>query len=227
MRQHSGVKNVNLRLRVKIRTKYHFEAVEIESLNKSMWLPYHTMLLMEAKVHFQKTLKLDSYTRHHTVSTPGDYESVELEVDNFTNSLLPMATAIHATWLKDVHHSFRTFNQESPTWCRNTAFNKRFVHNYCHTIKVSNHKTYFFFRKHYEPINYLAVFNSLLKKWDGTWNEASELCESVGGHLPVFNSRDDMEEVLTIFKTIHYMPAVPAIYIGLTSDESRNVSCQK
>ena len=102
-------------------------------------------------------------------------------------------------------------------FCSSTYFTVPSYFDYCVVLKVSNQKSYLFFRKYYEPVNLIDKDSSLLKKWDKTWNEAFQLCESVGGQLPVFNSRDDLNEVLTIFKTRPYMPAVPAIYIGLLS----------
>ena len=221
--QHSDVKNdrenVGLGLRIKKKTRYFYA---------------QTM----SEVHFQTTLKLDSYTRHYAVSLPGEYESVEFDVDNFTYTSFPKRAVIHAMWFKDVYNSFKTFNYEPPLLGVNTGKMSPEKYYLYLEIKVSNHKNYLFFPKYWHPVSWWNVIeNSLPRKWERTWNEASELCESMGGHLPVFNSRDDLDELLAIFKRPHMpyeinipgsmMPAIPAIYIGLTSNENRNVSYQK
>ena len=53
-----------------------------------------------------------------------------------------------------------------------------------------------------------------------TWEEASHLCGLLGGHLPWFESRDSLSEILALLKLSQFLPAVEAIYIGLRSHEN-------
>ena len=47
-----------------------------------------------------------------------------------------------------------------------------------------------------------------------SWLDASAVCTISGGILPVFGSRDEMYDVLSIFKLLK-LPPVAAIYIGM------------
>ena len=39
-----------------------------------------------------------------------------------------------------------------------------------------------------------------------SWNEASELCRRTDAHLPVFQSREDLDELLIFLKSIYGFP---------------------
>ena len=54
-----------------------------------------------------------------------------------------------------------------------------------------------------------------------TWKEASDLCRKIiGGHLPWFESKDNLHELLALFKLFKDMALVKAIYIGLRFNTS-------
>ena len=49
-----------------------------------------------------------------------------------------------------------------------------------------------------------------------SWKQANKLCqELVGGHLPWFEDKDRLHELLSLFKLSKEIPAIEAIYIGL------------
>ena len=47
------------------------------------------------------------------------------------------------------------------------------------------------------------------------WQEASTLCQTVGGYLPIFHSRTQLEDFLALMKSDRWMVHIEAIYIGL------------
>ena len=49
-----------------------------------------------------------------------------------------------------------------------------------------------------------------------SWNEASETCKDVGGYLPYFTSRTNLEELLGFVKTLR-ITQILKIFIGLKS----------
>ena len=56
-----------------------------------------------------------------------------------------------------------------------------------------------------------------------SWKSVSELCVSMGGHLPVFRSMFDLEEFLTVPR--HFDGAqLNAIFIGLYMVPGKSVS---
>ena len=56
-----------------------------------------------------------------------------------------------------------------------------------------------------------------------SWNEAANACQLVGGHLPWFESRDSLHELLSLLKLSRHFPTIDAIYIGLRHN-TREVS---
>ena len=60
-----------------------------------------------------------------------------------------------------------------------------------------------------------------------SWNSVSSICKNLGGgHLPVFNSRKEIEEFVFLLKTGR-LPLVEAIFIGLYADSKLKVSNKK
>ena len=104
--------------------------------------------------------------KNYLVSLPGEYKSVEFEFINSTIMPLPKTTEIQSIWLQEVYKSFRNFHDESPIFCGSTYVTAPSYFDYCVVLKVSNQKSFLFFRKYYEPVNLIDKDNSLLKKWD-------------------------------------------------------------
>ena len=59
-----------------------------------------------------------------------------------------------------------------------------------------------------------------------SWNSVSSICKNLGGFLPVFNSRKEIEEFVFLLK-IGRLPLVEAIFIGLYADSKLKVSNRK
>ena len=48
-----------------------------------------------------------------------------------------------------------------------------------------------------------------------SWNDASTICRSVEGQLPLFRSKEEMNELMSLIKFSLYTPGLKAIFIGL------------
>ena len=59
-----------------------------------------------------------------------------------------------------------------------------------------------------------------------SWNSVSSICKNLGGFLPVFNSRKEIEEFVFLLKTGR-LPLVEAIFIGLYAESKLKVSNRK
>ena len=60
-----------------------------------------------------------------------------------------------------------------------------------------------------------------------SWNSANIICNRIGGHLPEFNSRKDLEEFVSFLKQRPNLPVLEAIYIGLMLDPDTSVSMKE
>ncbi len=65
----------------------------------------------------------------------------------------------------------------------------------------------------------LTVFNigkfSHFKIHLQSWQEASKHCQHVGGYLPFFRRREELEEILALFKLSKHIPPLEATFVGL------------
>ena len=52
-----------------------------------------------------------------------------------------------------------------------------------------------------------------------SWREASELCRDIGGYLPYFTSREELDKLLAFLKLSSEIHPIEAVYIGLTLNE--------
>ena len=75
----------------------------------------------------------------------------------------------------------------------------------------------------------LLIYNSKLFP-NGTWNEASKACQSIGGDLPVIRSNEEQNEILSILKIVSYISPINTSNIersfeGTIYPVVRNQSC--
>ena len=48
-----------------------------------------------------------------------------------------------------------------------------------------------------------------------SWNDASLLCKKIGGYLPYFTNRQDLEELFSLLMLSQNIPSIANMYIGL------------
>ena len=88
----------------------------------------------------------------------------------------------------------------------------------CSTFITSNeHKQTTYFIIGYIKYFYSKFYITKFRKTKKSWNEASDICEEIGAHLPYFNSKDDLDEFMDILKQPYNVPLVEMVFIGLHS----------
>ena len=102
------------------------------------------------------------------------------------------------------------------TWCYNFSSSKNYFR------KKSHYYVTFYFHK--EDI---ASVTDDFWKSHGTrksWIEASLLCRSAGGSLPILRSKEELDELITLLKLGHKFAAVEFLFIGLVFNKMVNSS---
>ena len=56
-----------------------------------------------------------------------------------------------------------------------------------------------------------------------SWNDASQLCKKIGGYLPYFTSRQDLEELFGVLMLSQDIPSIAYMYIGLKYNSNQVV----
>ena len=91
------------------------------------------------------------------------------------------------------------------------------VHNYSIKINVTKSIKFLkFVNDHGDDTIIREYYLILEEKKKRSWKQANKLCqELVDGHLPWFEGKDRLHELLSLFKLSNEIPAIEAIYIGL------------
>ena len=86
------------------------------------------------------------------------------------------------------------------------CFNITFVNSQYNYIIYSKEYSFFEFERLRDISGYIS------------WSEASELCRNIGGHVPFFTSREQLDKLLALLKLSSEIHPIEALYIGLTSN---------
>ena len=122
----------------------------------------------------------------------------------------PIPDFMHVTALLNSYNSY-IFNYSQWSKCKHVKKKCLFV-SANHPIKQD---------KRYIVIGDLDIYRNLehlqnQRKNKISWNEASEICNKLGGYLPHFTSRDELEEFIAMLLQSDKLPFVEAVHIGLT-----------
>ena len=107
-------------------------------------------------------------------------------------------------WLLDEYKKYTQLKGNSPKKCKDAHLvGKQIFCNYIdYKIRGFNHRQYYF----------------LSDRNKKSWNQARDICSDTGGHLPIFTSRQHLEELLAVFKLSTHTPPSEVIHIGLKYD---------
>ena len=67
-------------------------------------------------------------------------------------------------------------------------------------------------------INQNVSFN--LKKLPMSWNEASKTCRKIGGYLPYFSNKEEMDILIHLLSESYKIPFMEALFIGINFNSS-------
>ena len=78
-------------------------------------------------------------------------------------------------------------------------------------------------------VTYIIVGNLQPNTWDQkkyhmSWNKATELCKSLGGNLPHFMSRYELDQFIAMLLKSEKIPMMEAIFIGLKYNKLKVMS---
>ena len=119
---------------------------------------------------------------------------------------------IKVRWLNINTADYGHLEELQPKEC--SVFLNRYTRRYCLVFRPLVNKskiTYYLFRDvFYQESD--RIMTSPLRK---TWIEALELCRTVGGFLPFFRSKEELEQLLMLIRLSPYLSTIDGIFIGL------------
>ncbi len=135
------------------------------------------------------------------------------------------------SWLQGIYRKFSYFETNKVTQCEllvpnnvlsdstiKTCWNLSVLSN----LAAEDQKQYIFIETNKEP--HERTWYCKIPDRYPSWMNASDICEGFGGQLPSITSRDDLEELMAVFKLSENLPHTEAIYVGLKWRMHRNQS---
>ena len=198
-----------------------------------VYLQYQTINLL---LHIQLSCLVPAFY----LSLPGAINVIDYKTLDINSTV-----KVESFWMNGIlpeHNHFKCYGE----YCRSqmskylpkfTDFSNSNVSHQALTYKFRNHLMYMVFRSYriinnediildYPPFRlqkYLKKINYFNEKsFHLSWKTASHLCKGLGGHLPVFYDRADIEEFASFFKVAR-VPLLNAIFIGLHFDTKKKV----
>ena len=169
-----------------------------------------------------------------------------IQVIDYKTLAINSTIEIESFWMNRIlqeHNNFKCYSEYCSSQMKKSPPKMKYfsIFNVSHQAvmhKFRNHLIYIVFRSyriinnegiilHYPPFRlqkYLKKINYLNdKSFHHSWETASHLCKRLGGHLPVFYDRADIEEFASFFK-VAKIPLLDTIFIGLRLDTKKKVS---
>ena len=141
------------------------------------------------------------------ISLPGAFMSFEAQFRyldiKYEHTLMNSSLKVFIIWTFDKYKEYKHFFYQKATECLESAKPKS--SNICLNISSRNN------RKYFTIFNFLA----LNKLREVSWNEASEMCKGIGGYLPFFTFKKDLDELIAFLKLSQAIPPIQALFIGL------------
>ncbi len=148
-------------------------------------------------------------------------------VFDWGNLSLPSNASLN--WIFGNYKSFVHFRGQSPETCvlsdaesEGTLTHVPVTWQICSNFslfkfnEISGHSNKYYIHFCVQKPAPIFSLNPQNKVWSRhSWIDASRLCARVGGSLPYFTSRDEVEQLLALYKFVKLLPHTDTIYIGL------------
>ena len=186
--------------------KQNIKYIAVPFLNHRMYIKaklyhkYYTHVgYYNSYIKYGRTLyKMWWYYSFYSVNYQNDYEMDPHSPKNDTFSTF--IKLCKATFISTPHPytDFDSFQFFKPKYCQLKT--RTFDNFFCFLISTSKMRSYF------------LILSSNL--WV-TWVKADQMCKSIGGFLPLFNQRKDLNDLLYTVLFAKEIPLIQNTYIGL------------
>ena len=136
------------------------------------------------------------------ISLPGVMFEAKLSLNSMPKNSTESIPPLKVLWINDNYKKYTSFHDIKP---RNCSSGYEILRGkVCFNFTLSRNERKYIL---------LSFSHTGLKK---SWNEASELCRRIDAYLPVFENREDLEELVAFIKLSgHSIPPVEGLYLGM------------
>ena len=174
-------------------------------------------LLLRSCFHLSNMFKIQP------VSIPGSVTHISVDMKEIHN--ITSKDKLEALW---INHRHSRYSNIDPIFVKEShcleSLNSQKRCNYSSYAEDGYfmNKYYYLFESHSVFLNGFLVRKSYSKLW--SWKEADNLCRYIGGSLPYFLSREELEELVDFLKNSPHILPYEAIYIGMTINSTQKVN---
>ena len=190
----------------------NFTSMMIINIKKKLIYSEVIRIFGTVKLSWKSRLHFEKYKPAYFIMLPGnEYNRVTIQSEAFNVSNISAQNVLKVYWIPEKQQSRPLYSLCCETWC--------FCFNFSSSLKnmKGSHGNLEYFAYLLHPLNLMKPIHI-----NGTWNEASGLCKSVGGYLPIIRSRVEQDEIMALLGSSHG-PPMKLIFIGLFSNFSNKV----
>ena len=182
------------------------------------WKYYYYLQLF-----WRSCFKLSNIFEAQPVSIPGSITDISVNVKEIHN--ITSIDKLEAIWVIDKHSRYTDSNPKSSqtSYCMESAYDQK----ECNYSSYADDgyfidKYYYLFESHTVKRTGFVLSKTYSKLW--SWKDADKLCRDIGGHLPYFLSREELEELTDFLKNSPHILPYEAIYVGMTLNSTQKVN---
>ena len=224
MRVQSLIENPNSILYLHINTSKKSRKVNIVLLLAMYSLLEHRPWRYYYKLSLSWTscFKLSNMLKTQPVSIPGAVTRISVYVKEIYN--ITSEDKLEAFWINNRHSRYTNRNHLSVknSYCLESYKDQKLCNYSSYTENgYFMNKYYYLFESPFIKVTGYFVAKVYHKLW--SWKDANQLCKDIGGHLPYFLSREELEELIDFLKNSPHILPYEAFYIGMTINSTHKV----
>ena len=176
----------------------------------SRWRPFLQWMTLEEKKALSLTFVRN--VKYRILSIGGSLSSLMFNVSNNFRK-----HKVNLYWIHGSFADFLHYSSLEPKEC-NLHANVIGKCDYCLKFPSSFQQNYMFFKSHHVEelkIQSKRLIKVKLNKRLKSWTQSSKICKNVGGVLPTYNSREELNEFVALIKLSPYLPPVDVVYVGI------------
>ncbi len=190
---------------------------------------FHALNFAQVCLAWKSELHFSTQTAAHSLSLPGNHFHY-IRLVHTKQTKLSLYDSLFLYWPRELC----PFNTDPQRRCSHTCkkhlyieYHPRFNHTYNQTGQfyvhllqhicdpvLKDHDSYLPFVNHWFDMN-------ISRDSNGTWNEASELCKSEGGTLPIIRTKHEHDQIITFCKCS--LTIMEIMFIGLFNNPANKV----
>ena len=224
MRVQSLIENPNSILYLHINTSKKFRKVNIVLLLAMYSLIEHRPWRYYSKLSLSwaSCFKLSNVFKTQPVSIPGTVTRISVYVKEIYN--ITSEDKLEAFWISNKYSRYANRNHLSVknSYCLETWKDQKLCNYSSYTEDgYFMNKYYYLFENRFIKMTGGVVGKVHPKLW--SWKDANQLCKDIGGHLPYFLSREELEELVDFLKNSPHILPYEALYVGMTINSTHKV----